>query len=120
MTARIATLNIRHGGRKCGDALTARLLGYDAHLLVVTEFRANDAGARLIDRLERAGYRTTHPATDPKQNTVLIASRAPIERTSPFTSDLPAHHLWCAVSTAPSSAVSICRKLTRNSPTGRR
>ncbi len=34
MTLRIATLNIRHGGNKSADALAARLLGYDADLLV--------------------------------------------------------------------------------------
>ncbi|OBB19688.1 exonuclease III [Mycolicibacterium setense] len=96
MTLRIATVNIRHGGNKSADALAARLLGYDAELLVVTEFRANDTGARLIAQLERAGYETTHPGADPKQNTVLIASRTPIDRASRFTRDLPAHNLWCA------------------------
>ncbi|WP_029106746.1 endonuclease/exonuclease/phosphatase family protein [Mycobacterium sp. URHD0025] len=96
MTLRIATLNIRHGGNMSADALAARLLGYDADLLVVTEFRANDTGARLIAQLERAGYETTHPGADPKQNTVLIASRTPIDRASRFTRDLPARHLWCA------------------------
>ncbi|OBI55682.1 exonuclease III [Mycolicibacterium fortuitum] len=96
MTIRIATLNIRHGGSKFGAALTARLLGYDADLLVVTEFRANAAGTALVATLERAGYTTTHPMADPKQNTVLIASRTPIDRAAPFTRDLPARHLWCA------------------------
>ena len=48
MTTRIATLNIRHGGSKSAEALAARLLGYDADILVVTEFRANPAGLRLI------------------------------------------------------------------------
>jgi len=96
MTLRVATLNIRHGGSKSADALTARLLGYDADLLVVTEFRANDAGIALVAHLERAGYATTHPMADPKQNGVLIASRIPIDRAAPFTRELPARHLWCA------------------------
>lgn len=96
MTLRIATLNIRHGGSKNADTLTARLLGYDADLLVVTEFRANDTGTRLIAQLERAGYSTTHPGANPKQNTVLIASRTPIDRASHFSRDLSAHHVWCA------------------------
>lgn len=95
MTLRIATLNIRHGGSKNADALTTRLLGYDADLLVVTEFRANDTGARLIVRLERAGYETSHPLADPGQNTVLIASRTPIDRASCFSRDVSAHHVWC-------------------------
>lgn len=96
MTLRIATLNIRHGGNKSADALTARLLGCDADLLVVTEFRANDTGLRLITQLEHAGYATTHPMADPRQNTVLIASRTPIDRASRFSRDVSAHHLWCA------------------------
>lgn len=96
MTLRIATLNIRHGGSKNADALAARLLGYDPDLLVVTEFRANGTGSRLAAQLERAGYATTHPLADPKQNTVLIASRTSIDRASRFSRDLSAHHLWCA------------------------
>lgn len=96
MTLRIATLNIRHGGNKHADALTARLLGYDADVLVVTEFRDNDTGARLISHLQGAGYDTSHPSAHPKQNTVLIASRTRIDRTSTFTRELSAHHLWCA------------------------
>lgn len=95
MSGRVVTLNIRHGGRKFGDALTARLLGYDADILVVTEFRANDTGARLITQLERCGYVTSHPGAEPKQNTVLIASRSPIDRSWAFSDELDARHLWC-------------------------
>lgn len=97
MTTRIATLNIRHGGRKSGDALASRLLGYDADILVVTEFRANDVGARLIARLANAGYATSQPDASPKHNSVLIASRLGIDRSWAFDSDgLDARHLWCA------------------------
>ncbi len=95
MTLRIATLNIRHGGSKNADTLTARLLGYDADLLVVTEFRTSDAGAALVAQLEQAGYETSHPASDPRHNTVLIASRTPIDRASRFSRDVSAHHVWC-------------------------
>ncbi|GJJ24137.1 endonuclease/exonuclease/phosphatase family protein [Mycolicibacterium mageritense] len=97
MTTRIATLNIRHGGRKNGDALINRLLGYDADILVVTEFRANDVGARLIARLTSAGYATSQPDAGPKHNSVLIASRRGIDRSWAFDRDgLDPRHLWCA------------------------
>lgn len=97
MNARIATLNIRHGGTRSGDALADRLLGYDADLLVVTEFRTNDAGVRLAARLEGAGYATSHPNTEPTQNTVLIASRRGMNRTRAFSNDgVVSRHLWCA------------------------
>lgn len=95
MATTIATLNIRHGGRKSGAALADRMLGYDADILVVTEFRSNEVGAQLRTRLEAAGYATSHPHVDPKQNTVLIASRRGIDRSWPFSEQLDAHHLWC-------------------------
>lgn len=96
MTTRIATLNIRHGGSKSSDALATRLLGYDADILVVTEFRANVVGARLITRLSQLGYDTSHPAVRPKENTVLIAARTGIERSWAFSESLDPRHLWCA------------------------
>lgn len=96
MGTRLATLNIRHGGTKSAEALATRLLGYDADILVVTEFRANAVGARLIDRLEQAGYDTSHPAVGPKLNTVLIAARIGIDRSWSFSDSLDPRHLWCA------------------------
>ncbi|WP_200962138.1 hypothetical protein [Mycobacterium sp. Root265] len=63
---------------------------------MVTEFRTNAVGARLIDRLERAGYDTSHPAVGPKVNTVLIAARIGIERSWAFSESLDPRHLWCA------------------------
>nr|WP_218620406.1 endonuclease/exonuclease/phosphatase family protein [Mycolicibacterium hippocampi] len=97
ITTRIATLNIRHGGTRSAEALSTRLLGYDADLLVITEFRTNDAGTRLISRLEVAGYSIAHPNTEPRQNTVLIASRDAITQRRPLLSEgLDTRHLWCA------------------------
>jgi exodeoxyribonuclease III len=97
IATRIATLNIRHGGTRSAEALATRLLGYDADLLVITEFRTNDAGTRLLGRLEAAGYATTHPNTEPNQNTVLIASRHAINQSGPFVGEgLDTRHLWCA------------------------
>lgn len=96
MTTRIATLNIRHGGSKSSEALATRLLSYDADILVVTEFRANAVGARLITRLSEAGYDTSHPGVGPKDNTVLIAARGGIERSWAFSESLDPRHLWCA------------------------
>jgi hypothetical protein len=92
---RIVTLNIRHGGKKFADALNTRLLSYQADVLVVTEFRANNIGERLLDQLQRAGYATSHPGADSAQNSVLIASRSSIDRSWPFSHELDARHLWC-------------------------
>ncbi|WP_235733204.1 hypothetical protein [Mycolicibacterium neoaurum] len=84
------------GRSKHAAALTTRLLGYDADILVITEFRANAAGARLIDRLTEAGYDTSHPDVAPNVNTVLIAARGGIERSWAFDDALDTRHLWCA------------------------
>lgn len=96
VSSSIATLNIRHGGTKSSAALADRLLGYDADLLVVTEFRANSTGERFIARLKDAGYATSHPDAGPNQNTVLIAARCAIDRAWAFDDGLDSRHLWCA------------------------
>jgi len=96
MGTRIATLNIRHGGTKSAEALVGRLLGYNADILVVTEFRANAVGERMIDRLAQVGYDTSHPEVGVKENTVLIAARAGIDRSWAFDESLDRRHLWCA------------------------
>lgn len=95
---RIAALNIRHGGGTAArvDALAARMLGYDADILVVPEFRTNANGDHLKGALRDAGYETSHPDTEPKQNSVLIASQRAIDRSWAFSDHLGACHLWCA------------------------
>ena len=95
---RIVSLNIRHGGGTVArvDALIARLLGYDADVVVVTEFRANRFGAHLIGELQRAGYATSRPGLDASRNAVLIVSRGSIDRAWAFSDELDARHLWCA------------------------
>lgn len=103
---RIAALNIRHGGgtKDRMDNLVARLLSYDADVLVVSDFRANKHGVRLIDELERSGYATSHPGAEATQNSVLIASRSLIQRSWSFPGALDGRHLWCADTTG----IAIC------------
>ncbi|MCV7434916.1 hypothetical protein [Mycolicibacterium bacteremicum] len=96
MTTWIATLNIRQGGSKHAAALATRLLGYHADIPVITEFRANAAGERLINRLAQAGYDTSHADVAPNVNTVVIAARGGVERSWAFDDALDRRHLWCA------------------------
>ena len=42
MSGRIVSLNIRQGGGGRIEQLETRLLGYDADILVITEFRRNE------------------------------------------------------------------------------
>ena len=94
---RVVSWNIRHGG---GDgersARIREVLGrFDAEVLVITEFRANSGGERLKVYLSELGYYLSHPAIEPKLNTVLIASRSPIRAAGPLLGreDL-ARRLW--------------------------
>lgn len=93
---RIVSLNIRHGGGKQIGKLTARLLAYDADVLIITEFQLRK-GSGLTQALKAEGYNTTHPQNvDPERNTVSIASRPSIDREWAFDPSLDPHHLWCA------------------------
>ena len=92
---RIVSLNIRHGGGQRTDALTKRLLAYDADVLVITEFQLGKS-AGLLHALEAEGYKTTRSTNvDPDRNTLLIACRIGIDREWAFDSALDPHHLWC-------------------------
>ena len=96
---RVATWNIRHGGA-AGDGhrrVVGTLLGFDADVLVVTEFRTNDRGAAIVVALQQAGYYTTNPDSPPNRNSVLIASRTPITTTQSLASSLSdSWRLWMA------------------------
>jgi exodeoxyribonuclease-3 len=86
----IVTWNIRHGG-PAGDKLRhviETLLGFDADLLVVTEYRSHARGAIIEAALRAAGYHTSHPGAPPAENSVLLASRAPIARAGHLAPDL--------------------------------
>lgn len=82
---RIVTLNLQQGGRPRIAKLAARLLGYDAEVLVLTEFQQQKSAA-LVRNLEAAGYAVAHPVgVDPTLNTVAVASRQPITGVRPFS-----------------------------------
>jgi hypothetical protein len=71
-----------HGGGARVDRLADLILGYDAEVLVINEFRP-DKGSALLRELDAAGYRVTYPnGVGPTLNTVLIASREPIRQLS--------------------------------------
>jgi exodeoxyribonuclease III len=78
----VVAFNILHGRGSVDriGTLATRLLSYDADVLVVSEFRANRFGDLLTGRLQGEGYGTSHPGAGPARNSVLIASRTPIDR----------------------------------------
>lgn len=81
---RLLSLNLRHGGGRRLEALGDWLLAQQADLLALQEYRHNAGGARLQARLEAAGY--AHRLVTggaPRQNALLLASRAPMQPWQP-------------------------------------
>ncbi len=75
---RLAPLNFRHGGGGRIADLRAGVLRLRADVLVLTEFRDNEAGRTLARALGRSGL--GHQAigrSAPRLNTVFVASRMP-------------------------------------------
>lgn len=77
---RILTLNLRAGGGSRVPALVDAIVGFEADLAVLTEYRAGASGALLLASLARAGYEhVTHSDPPPRTNSVVVVSRVPTE-----------------------------------------
>jgi len=77
---RLLAWNIRQGGGKRLAAIIAALAQHDADILVLSEYRGGDAGARLRAALASIGYDHVTAATPPPGgNGVLIAARRPFD-----------------------------------------
>jgi hypothetical protein len=75
--------------------LAARLLGYGAEELVLTEFQEGRPG-RPAQRPTAAGYVFSYARdADPTRTAVAVASRRPIIEERPFAPGLDPRHLWC-------------------------
>ncbi|MGC8634868.1 MAG: exodeoxyribonuclease III [Candidatus Limnocylindrales bacterium] len=76
---RLVTLNIDHGGGPRIPAITTALLRHAPDLVVLTEYRVNEVGARLLRRLAAGGLTfqvTSHPPSGVES--VAVASCLPI------------------------------------------
>lgn len=103
-TLHLVTLNIQHGGGTRMGKIIDLVLGWDADVLVLTEFRLGTA-AELLQRLGTARYAVSHPpGVDPTRNSVLIASRHGFTDERRFAEGLDPRHLWCAVT----AGISLC------------
>ncbi len=103
-TLHLVTLNIQHGGGPRMGRIIDLVLGWDAEVLVLTEFRLGKA-AGLLQRLGAARYAVSHPpGVDPTRNSVLIASRHGFTDERQFAEGLDPRHLWCAVT----AGISLC------------
>jgi exodeoxyribonuclease-3 len=76
----VLTLNIQHGGGHRVNGIGSFVTGLRPDMVVLTEFRANKAGAQLRGALHDYGFiHQVAPATKPQANTVLLVSRLPFE-----------------------------------------
>ena len=82
---RILAWNIRQGGGSRLSRIVAALAAHDADVLVLSEYRGGDSGARLRATLCGAGYSHASAAMPPPGgNGVLIAARQPFDDGGPL------------------------------------
>jgi len=72
---KIVAWNIRQGGGSRIHKIAKSLLTYHADILVISEFHNTKSGSTLKSKLKDAGYTFQHSTTEPRKNTVLIASK---------------------------------------------
>jgi exodeoxyribonuclease-3 len=90
MALRLLAWNIRQGGGKRLAAIIAALAQHDADILVISEYRGGDAGARLRAALASIGYGHASAAIPPPGgNGVLIAARHPFDDGGPVSEAMP-------------------------------
>jgi exodeoxyribonuclease III len=87
---RLLAWNIRQGGGSRLARIADALARHDADIVVLSEYRGGDAGARLVATLDHLGYRhVTQLAPPPSRNGVLIAARRRFHEHGAIGSGLP-------------------------------
>src|SRR3954451_23886868 len=87
---RLLAWNIRQGGGARLPAIAAALARHDADVVVISEYRGGESGARLRDALALLGYCHVSTATPPpSRNGVLVAARKPLVEHPALAADLP-------------------------------
>jgi exodeoxyribonuclease-3 len=87
---RLLAWNIRQGGGKRLAAIVEACARHEADVLVISEYRGGDAGARLRAALASIGYHHASAATPPPGgNGVLIAARHPFDDGGPVSDAVP-------------------------------
>lgn len=92
-TLKILTWNIRQGGKKAIRQIVESLFSYHADLIILTEYKNNEAGVYLISELRRAGWLYIQTSEPPnKENGILIASTYQLKKcASPFSEQYGSH-----------------------------
>lgn len=98
MDVRLMCWNIRHGGGARIERIHAAIRAHRAEIVVVTEFRYNEAGRFLREALSADGWVnqvTSRPP--PRVNGVLIAARLPFIAGEESADAPPERHRWVTV-----------------------
>lgn len=94
-TLKILTWNIRQGGKKAIRQIVDSLLSHHADLIVLTEYKNNDAGMYLISELKQAGQLYIQSSQPPnKENGVLIVSTYQLKKCVVPFSEQHGSHRW--------------------------
>ena len=87
---RLFAWNIRAGGGARLAGIAAAIERHDADIVILSEYRAGEAGGRLLASLAALGYRHASTAAPPAgRNGVLIAAREPFVEHGPVNGLLP-------------------------------
>lgn len=90
MSMRLLAWNIRQGGGARLAAITAAMARHEADVVIISEYRGGEAGARLRDALAAIGYRYSTRMTPPAgRSGVLIAGRRRFRQHGPLSQALP-------------------------------
>src|SRR5699024_4451900 len=85
----------RQGGKKYIKEIVETLHHYQADVMVLTEYKDNEAGEYLIDKLQEAGWTYIVTTNPPKnENGVLILSVFPIRSCVPSIEREWGAHRW--------------------------
>lgn len=90
---RLVTLNIQQGGGPRIHAICDFLLGTDADVLVITEFRSGKRGRELLEALAKHGYgQHAGGSAVEGQHGIVIASRIPLDQIDGAAGPLGSEH----------------------------
>ena len=81
---RIVSWNIRAGGGRRADAIVERLAGWDASVVLLSEFRCTPPSLSIASALTELGFLHQHSLATPlhpARNSLLLASRFPLRIT---------------------------------------
>lgn len=92
---KILTWNIRQGGKKAIKQIVSSLIFLQADVVILTEYKNNDAGEYIISELKKKGWDYIRSSQPPnKENGVLVLSAYPLKEHPPPFCENDGCHRW--------------------------